>query len=175
MDNNKNIVLTGMRGSGKTTLGKLLAKKLSMNFVDTDKEIERSEKLTISEMVEQFGWDYFRKKENIYIEKISTKVRNSIISTGGGVILDKENIINLKRTGIIIFIHTPVEILSKRIHNTNKRPSITGKDVREELNQVWKERDDKYIKSADIIYEKKDIRLDNKDVNAIIELINIKS
>jgi len=166
-----NIVLTGMRGSGKTTLGKLLAKKLKMDFIDTDVVIEKSEKLTISQIIEQFGWEYFRKAEKECIKKISDEVKNSIISTGGGIILNNKNVLNLKENGLIIFINTPVEILSKRIHDTTKRPSLTGENVKEELQQVWLDRKEKYLKSADIVYNKNDIRLDINDAKDIIGLI----
>ena len=173
MENEKfrNIILTGMRGSGKTTLGKLLAKELNMDFIDTDKEIEESEEITISEMVERFNWEYFRKKEKECIEKVSKEVRNSIISTGGGVILYEENIINLKKNGVIVFINTPVEILSRRIKNTQTRPSLTGKNVQEELGQVWIERKDKYLESADFVYDKNNERLNKDDALGIIQLI----
>jgi shikimate kinase len=169
--NFKNIVLIGMRGSGKTTIGKLLAKKLNKDFIDTDNYIEKKERKKISKIVDEKGWDYFREKEKKCIEEIS-KSGNSIISTGGGVVLNEENIKNLKRNGIIVFIKTPIKILLKRINNITERPSLTGKAMEEELKDIWEKRKDKYMKYTDIIYEKNDVRLDKFDAIAIIELIS---
>ena len=86
MESKKNIVLIGMMGSGKSSIGKILSKKLSLNFIDIDKKIEEFEKLTVSEIFKKNGENYFRKIE----EKISLKslkAENSIISLGGGGLL----------------------------------------------------------------------------------------
>ena len=80
-----NIVLTGLRGSGKTKIGKLLAIKISWDFVDLDKEIEKEENMKISEIVNLKGWEYFRAKESQVIKKFANTDKK-IISTGGGAV-----------------------------------------------------------------------------------------
>lgn len=163
-----NIVLTGLRGSGKTKLGKLIAEKLNKNFIDIDEEIEKHQKKIIPEIIEKNGWEYFRKIEKRIIKKIS-KEKNTIISTGGGSILDEENIKNLKKNGKLIYLKQSPKICAERINKSTTRPTITDKKtIEEEMEQLFKERDVTYTKTADIIIEK--TNNPEEDTNKIIEI-----
>ena len=97
----KNIILTGFMGSGKTAVGRILAEKLNVEFVDMDDLIEREQKMSISEIFSRFGEKRFRKLEKEVAGRVS-QGKNQVIATGGGVVLSSENMANLKMDGIII-------------------------------------------------------------------------
>jgi shikimate kinase len=144
----KNIVLIGMRGSGKSAIGKTLASHLSFEFVDVDKTLEAGEGVKISEIVKQHDWEHFRDLETKYAALAAEKTQ-TIISTGGGVILREENIENLRKNGVVVFIHAPIEHLARRVAKNDTRPSLTGKTPHEELEEIWNERKELYKKYAD--------------------------
>ncbi|MBI4235024.1 shikimate kinase [Candidatus Peregrinibacteria bacterium] len=152
----RNIVLTGLRGSGKSKLGKILSEKLEMNFVDLDEEIERETGSTIKEIVEKNGWEFFRKLENKVTKKIA-KLKKTVIATGGGCIIDPENERELKKNGIIVYLNTKPEICAKRILNSKKRPPLTNKkSLEEEMKHLYKERHTRYKESAEIVFKRSD-------------------
>ena len=121
MNMEKNIVLIGMPGCGKTTLGKILNKELAMEFYDMDNCIERKANKKISELFEK-GENYFRDIESVVCKELSKK-KNVIISTGGGVIKRKENIDFLKENGIVIFIDRSVDDIIGDV-DISKRPLL---------------------------------------------------
>ena len=121
MESNKNIVLLGMMGSGKTTLGKIISKKLNRKFIDIDNEIEIKEGMKISDMFQKKGEDFFRKTE----EKISLqflKKTSSIISLGGGAFINKNIQNEVLRNQISIWLKWDNKNLINRIKNSKKRP-----------------------------------------------------
>lgn len=144
-----NIILIGFMGSGKSTVGRLLAHKKNMNFIDIDDEIEKSEGLSITEIFKRFGEKYFRDIESIHLEKIS-KIDNSIVATGGGIVLKEENIKILKKNGTIIFLDAEPEIIYKRIKNETQRPLLQIKDPQEKIKTLLNERISLYNKTAEI-------------------------
>ncbi len=144
----KNIVLIGMRGSGKTAIGKTLAEYLGSEFTDVDRNLEAGEGEKIADIVAKHDWEHFRDLESKYTAKAAAK-ENVVISTGGGVILREQNIENLKKNGVIVFIHAPIEHLAKRVSKNDNRPSLTGKTAHEELEEVWNDRKELYKKYAD--------------------------
>jgi shikimate kinase len=149
-----NIVLTGLRGSGKSKIGAMLALKLGMNFVDIDEEITKEEKKKIPEIINSRGWEYFRAIESKIAQKVA-KLKNTVISTGGGTILDHENEKALKKNGKIIYLYVKPEIAAARILNSKNRPPLTNKEsVDEEMKQLYKERNGRYCESASIIFER---------------------
>ncbi len=126
----KNLVLTGFMGTGKTTVGKILAKKLGYRFVDSDAEIEKQEQKSINEIFALSGEDGFREIESRVIAELSEK-SNSVIATGGGVVLRKENIDNLRKNGVVILLRADIHTIAQRLADKTDRPLATGKSVQE--------------------------------------------
>lgn len=138
----ENVVLTGMPGSGKSTVGKLLNID-GFSFIDTDEEIEKRCGCTIKELIGSKGEKYFRDLETEVIKDISSK-GCQIISTGGGVVLRKENVNSLKRNGKLFFLNAN----PNRLLPTDSRPLS---DTAEKLKKLYDERIDTYKITADVI------------------------
>ena len=138
----QNIVLTGMPGCGKSTLGKLIAQRLGMDFCDSDTEIVETEGKAIPEIFEQMGEKGFRDIETKAIERLSAR-QHTVIATGGGAILRDENIRLLKSNGIICFLDRPLE----QLVTTNDRPLSSD---REKLKKRYEERYDRYCSTSDL-------------------------
>ena len=136
-----NIVLMGMPGSGKSTVGNALARKLGRPFIDTDEVIIEREGLHTSKIIEQKGEPYFRDRETEVVMEVS-KLQGYVIATGGGVVLREENMKALKQNGIVVFLDRNILNLSK-----DGRPLSQGEDA---LQKLYKERIDLYTKYADI-------------------------
>lgn len=122
----KNIVLTGFMATGKTTVGTLLAKKLGRRFIDTDTLIAEHEQKTIPEIFSQNGEKYFRKIESEIIAEVS-KLSNCVISTGGGAVLNKKNIDNLRKNGVIVNLAASAKVIAQRTNQNNERPLLEEK------------------------------------------------
>jgi len=150
-----NIILIGYRGSGKSTVGRRLAARMKRRFVDTDDLIESKEG-QISDIVKSHGWDYFRAVEKRMIEEIS-KEDNLVIALGGGAVLDPDNIVNLERNGLIIWLKADQQTLLKRIEQDPQtfasRPTLTGKGTIEELEEMMAYRDPFYDKASKIQFD----------------------
>jgi shikimate dehydrogenase len=146
----ENIVLTGFMGSGKTTVGQLLKEKLDKPFFDTDEIIEELEGMPISSIFEKYGEEYFRAKEKEIALKIS-KLNGCIISTGGGIIKNPQNIENLKKNGKIYFINPSIEEIKTRLFDKTDRPLIADKS---KIENLYNERIETYKKTADHIVSK---------------------
>jgi len=140
----KNIVLIGFMGTGKTTIGRLLAGRLKRPFIDTDKRVEYECSLPISEIFSQFGEDYFRQKEKDVILQVS-RYHNVIIATGGGVVLSPENMKRLKKNGIIIALTASSETILERTGRRSNRPLLVDVISRQQVvDQLLEERDELY-------------------------------
>jgi shikimate kinase len=161
----KNIVLIGMPGSGKTTIGKILSKSLGLKLVDIDKYIEKSCGKTISQIFTE-SEEVFRKLEMDAVYKFS-KEKGIIISTGGGTIKNYSNIKALKKNGIIIFIDRPIENIAAKV-NFGKRPLL--KDGIERLYRLYDERYGLYKKYSDFQIANDDSLEDA--VEKIIRIVN---
>ncbi len=165
-----NIVLTGLRGSGKTQLGKILAKKLGWKFVDLDKKIEKAEKMKIAKIVELKGWEYFRAKESEIVKNVAA-LDKTVIATGGGTIIDKDNKKELKKNGKVIYLYRKPKDCIKYIENDPNKPPLTNQEsLEEEMNQIYKERNNCYCKSANLIFHRTE-NLD-KDADELIQKLS---
>ena len=141
---NSNIIfIVGLMGSGKTSVGKILAKKVGRNFFDTDQEIIKNEKLDISQIFNKYGEDYFRELEHAILKRIISN-EGSIVSTGGGIVLKKENIDIMKDNGIIIFLNIDVETQIARIKNKKNRPLLKNSNLEDDLKNMKNDRDKVY-------------------------------
>ena len=143
----KNIVLIGFMGTGKTTIGRLLASRLGCPFVDSDKKVEYENSMTIREIFEIHGEGYFRQKEKDVIAKIA-RYNNVVIATGGGVVLSNENMRRLKKKGIIIALTASSNIIVERTKRRSTRPLLLETLNREQtVDQLLSQRDELYQKA----------------------------
>jgi shikimate kinase len=148
-----NIVLVGYRGTGKSTVGKILAERLGRELVSTDAEIIRRARLPVPDIVQRFGWDHFRDLESEVCRDLAGKDR-LIIDTGGGAILRQQNVDSLKKNGVLIWLTADVRTITERIGGDTQRPSLTGaKSFTEEVEEVLRERQTKYKSAANHIIE----------------------
>lgn len=151
-----NIYLIGLPGSGKTTVGRELAKKLNYNFVDLDEEIEKEALMFVDEIFSFYGEKSFRIFETDALSKLN--VENTVISLGGGIVLNRKNKQFLK--GLVIFINTPINILEERL-TKNPRPVLKSLTV----TDLYLDRIKKYHDFAHVIVN------DYNDINLNIEEI----
>ena len=165
--NNRSIVLVGMMGSGKTTIGKLLAEELKLPFYDSDNEIEKSLGKKINDIFKEHGEPFFRGEElNFFEKKINQK--QVIISSGGGSFVNKEIQKRIKRDCISIWLKASKETLINRLKNKKNRPLLNVENFEDTLSLLLNERN--------AIYERADITItiDKLDKVKILQAI-IKS
>lgn len=141
-----NIVLCGMMGCGKTTVAGELSRLTGMARADTDEEIVKRYG-RIADIFAQHGEEYFRGLERQTVREISAR-SNTVIATGGGCVLDGENVANLKRGGRIIFLRTSPETLLKRLEGDTERPLLAG-GAKERIAELLPARTPKYMAAAD--------------------------
>lgn len=123
----KNIVLIGFMGTGKTSVGRVLARRLRRRWVDLDRRVETKEKKRIFEIFEQRGEVYFRKLEKDAVEEVA-RLKRTVITTGGGVVMDTENMDRLEHNGVVVLLEaSPVTIYS-RVSRSKHRPLLHGED-----------------------------------------------
>lgn len=164
-----NIVLTGLRGSGKTKLGKILAKKLDWKFIDLDEEIVKKEKRSIPAIVNKEGWNYFREKEALKVRETSS-LDMTVIATGGGTILFEENAKILGKNGMVIYLHRTPEECSKYIKNSTDRPALTNeKNLLSEMQKLYQTRHHIYTENAEHILNRTDDL--EKDADEIVDKV----
>ena len=163
MKSKENLVFLGMMGSGKTSIGSLVAKKLKLNFIDVDKEIEKELGISIPKIFEIEGEDYFRKIE----EKITLKalkINLTVISLGGGAFINKVIRKEVLKNHISFWLNWSAETLLNRIKNSKKRP-IAFKSTDNELIDLIKKRSNIYSKA---LYE---VKCDKISKNEIVKKI----
>ena len=151
-----NIVLIGYRCSGKTVVGKILARELGRAFLDTDALIEERSGRSIERMISTKGWDQFRETEKRLVEEVSRR-NNLVIATGGGIVMDGENVKNLKQNGWVVWLKGEPEVLKERMAKEQGsgrvRPSLTGADPLEEIREVLNVREPFYEQAGDLVVD----------------------
>ena len=144
-----NIVLIGYRGTGKSTVAKILGERLERTVISTDAEIVKEAGQSIPEIVEQFGWEHFRKVETEVCQTFANQ-DDLVIDTGGGAILKEENITALKKNGVVFWLTAEIPTIASRIGGDTQRPSLSGtKTFVEEIEDILKDRAPKYEVAAD--------------------------
>ena len=161
MKSKENLVFLGMMGSGKSSIGSLVAKKLKLNFIDVDREIENELGLSISKIFETKGEDYFRKFEEKTTLKI-LKINSVVVSLGGGAFINKIIRNEVLKNHVSFWLNWSNEILLKRIKNSEKRP-LAFNSTENELIDLIKKRSNIYSKA---LYEIKCDRMSK------IEIVN---
>jgi shikimate kinase len=144
-----NIILIGYRGTGKSSVGKVLAERLNREVISTDAEVVRRAHLPVPEIVKRFGWEHFRDLESEVCRDLAGK-ESLIIDTGGGAILRPQNVEVLKISGWLVWLTASGPTIVRRIGTDTQRPSLTGtKSFTEEVEEVLREREPKYQAAAD--------------------------
>lgn len=164
----KNIVLTGMPGVGKSTIGVILAKQLGYEFVDSDLVIQRRENRLLSEIIEHEGVDGFIEIENQVNTSLS--VEKSVIATGGSVVYGREAMEHLKKTGKIIYLRISYQELENRLGNLKGRGVILRKG--QTLRHIYEERIPLYEMYADYIVDEENLDIEGT-LQKILETIKI--
>ncbi|CEI73661.1 MULTISPECIES: shikimate kinase [Romboutsia] len=161
------VVIIGFMGSGKSVVGRKLAKELKMEYVDMDTKIEEIEKRSITDIFKEDGEVYFRNVETKLLKDLTTE-DNIIISTGGGIVSKNENIDILKNEQNVILLDASVSTIKKNVSNEiNKRPLLKeSKDVEETIKTLLSERIDKYNKASNI-----KINVDSKNIDEVVSEI----
>lgn len=161
----ENIILIGLRGSGKTTVSKLLARRLGFLVIDKDEMIEKHAGEKIVDIVLNHGWEHFRDLESEVLAQLDP--HHAVISTGGGVVLRKENRAWLKKHGWICWLEVSPEVSWPRIRDDKNRPPfITNQDSLAEVQKVHAEREPLYRELADF-----SISTDHRTPEEITKLI----
>lgn len=168
-----NIVLIGYRCTGKTSAGKIIAEKLDKKFVDTDELIKEKSGRSINDIVSMYGWQHFRDIETEVVREVSS-VENQVIATGGGVIMNEENVYNLKDKGFLVWLHADVDIIKKRLGEDaisgENRPSLTGDDPTDEIKKVMEQRGPIYSNVSDMSVDTSQMNI-KEVVDIIVEKI----
>ena len=169
INNKLNISLCGMMGSGKSSIGKILANKLDYKFIDVDKKIEIDVGKTIKKIFEEDGEEYFRYLE----EKITINIlehKEAIISLGGGAIINKKIRNSIKKNSYNIYLNVDVDILTKRLQNSKTRPLLYKKNLKTELVNLISIRE-KFYQKADLIIKNEKNIIETTE-NIIKKIIN---
>lgn len=146
-----NVVLIGYRGTGKSTVARIVGARLGRTVVSTDAEVVRMAGQGIPEIVARHGWDYFRDLESQVCTELAGR-DSLVIDAGGGAILRAQNAEALKKNGIFFWLTASVDTISKRIGRDTQRPSLTGtQSFVDEIRDVLRERAPKYQAVADHI------------------------
>ena len=152
-DKNRNIILIGYMGSGKSTVGRKAARAVEYNFLDTDALIEKEEGMTISKLFEEKGEPYFREKETETIRKLIAEPKGNIIATGGGLPMKEGNAELLKELGTVIYLKAETDTLMKRLSGDNARPLLKNGDLREKIETMLAIRGPVYEACADLVLQ----------------------
>ncbi len=152
MAKSNSIFLIGPMGAGKTTIGRLLAKALNVDFLDSDKEIERRTGASIPLIFEYEGEAGFRKREAEAIDELTLR-DGVVLATGGGSILLPENQEHLSSRGFVVYLHCPVDKQLERTHKDTNRPLLKTDNPRQRLTELFEIREPIYRRVSDVVID----------------------
>jgi shikimate kinase len=147
-----NVYLVGLMGAGKTTVGRSLAKRLALDFIDSDREIEARTGVSIPTIFEIEGEEGFRKREAAVIEDLARR-SGQVVATGGGVVLRPDNRQHLSASGFVVYLNVPPQILWERTRNDRNRPLLRVADPLSRLGELFVQRDPFYREVADLVVD----------------------
>src|SRR5690554_3520166 len=167
----KSVFLIGFMGVGKTTLGKKIAKKSGLPFIDLDQEIETSFEMSINSIFDKYGETFFRKEETKMLKKVIAENQHVIISVGGGLPCFNNNMELMNRAGLTCYLHRPAKELYQRLRNSKDERPLLRKLNDEELLSFIEvkllEREVFYSKAKIIVYR------DQQDVSSLMKLLEL--
>lgn len=152
-------------GSGKSTIGPILANTLGWDFFDLDRVIEKKEGKKVRTIFEEKGEEYFRKIENETLVELSQSSGNTIISLGGGTIVNEENLKILKATGTIIYLKISLDSAFGRLKHKRDRPSLIDENSDDTFNEELKNKIDNMINIRSGYYEQADFEINTDDTS----------
>lgn len=147
-----NVFLIGPMGAGKSTIGRALAELLGKEFQDSDHEIEARTGASIPLIFEIEGEAGFRKRESAVLDEL-TRREDVVLATGGGAVLAEDNRRALRRRGIVVYLHAPIDTLLARTHRDSQRPLLQTADRRHTLEEMLRVREPLYRQTADVVVE----------------------
>lgn len=157
-----NIFLIGYRCTGKTTVGEYIAKHLGWPFFDSDRELVKEQNKSIAEIVSEQGWDAFREIEKSIIKRLSN-LDAHVVAPGGGAVLNKENVENMKKNGTLVWLRALPETIKERMLQDQKteesRPSLTSQSLDDEIRETLDQRTPIYEDAADFIVDTDEIEI----------------
>ncbi len=151
--NSESIVLIGFMGSGKTTLGRWIAREHGYTFLDTDDMIELKQQRSINDIFASEGEEYFRNLETDMIKSLADRDDKVVISVGGGLPVREVNRKLMRRAGKVVYLRTSVDELEKRLKGDTKRPLLAGGNVREKIIALMDKREALYLDAADVVVD----------------------
>lgn len=160
-----NIFLIGFMGCGKSTVAAKLNQMYGMHVVEMDQEISKRQKMSIPEIFEQYGEEYFRNLESALLEEIATG-SGQVVSCGGGVVLREDNVAEMKKSGHIVLLTAKPEKVLKRVQKDDNRPILKGRKTVEDIQTLMEARREKYEGAADIV-----VATDDKNIAEICDEI----
>ncbi len=155
----KNIVLIGFMGSGKTVVGRCLARMMDFEFVDTDEEIEDVTGLPIARLLKKYGETRFRSEEELVLKKL-LKRSGLIIAIGGNLNMENRNLELLKEGSFFVLLKAEPEVLYQRLRRKNTRPLLGGNPTIDRVKQLLSERENRYELLADYFLNTSDVTVD---------------
>ncbi|MGA7595507.1 MAG: shikimate kinase [Gallionella sp.] len=147
-----NLILVGMMGSGKTTMGRVLARHLDKEFIDSDEEIIRRTGVTVPHIFDVEGESGFRQRETAAIRELAGR-ENMVLATGGGAVLDVDNRAILKQSGIVIYLKAGAHDLWQRTRHDRNRPLLQSENPFAKLVELFQQRDPLYRQVSDIVVQ----------------------
>jgi shikimate kinase len=155
--------------AGKSAVGRQLAKRLGRRFVDLDRVIEKSAGLKVRQIFEQKGEGYFRQLEKEMLVRVLAE-KGQVIATGGGVVLDNDNLTRLREQALTVELTASIETILKRVGSGATRPLLKGADRRQRIEGLLKARQGRYAQAARITIDTNDLTL-NQIVDSLVEAI----
>ncbi len=148
----QNVVLVGFMGTGKSAVGRVVARLLHYEFIDTDQMVEEVTGLSINQIFRKYGETRFRSEEALAVSKIADK-ENLVVATGGGAVLNPKNVELLKKKGYFVLLKADPQIILERVSRKNTRPLLVkGKNL-ECINNLIQEREPYYFQCADLVID----------------------